>query len=149
MQVQCFLLQSTSYANEWPALCLFPNKRGAFLCSTRHTLRSLIISETEAKLNCCAARHKRGRLKHRCSRSMLPSPRVATTTKSSLQDLNHQYKWCKVEFFGGGGGGVGKHSSLFLWPKTPPPLTVSPSFNSFNPYPHPLSSSPLKSPGWG
>lgn len=119
MQVQCFLLQSTSYANEWPALCLFFSKRGAFLCSTRHTLRSLIISETEAKLNCCAARHKRGRLKHRCSRSMLLSPRVATTTKSSLQDLNHQYKWCKVEFFGGRLGEG--HSSLFLRPKTPPP----------------------------
>lgn len=30
MQVQCFVLQSTSYANEWPALCLFLDKRGAF-----------------------------------------------------------------------------------------------------------------------
>lgn len=144
MQVQCFLLQSTSYANEWPALCLFLNERGAFLCSTRHTLQSLIISETEAKLNCCAARHQRGRLKHRCSRSMLLSPRVATTTKSSLQDLNHQYKWCKVEVFWGG-----SIVPSFCGQKRPPPLAVSPSFNSFNPYPHPLSSSPLKSPGWG
>lgn len=121
MQVQCFLSQSTSYANEWPALCLFFNKRGAFfffLRSTRHTSQSLIISETEAKLNCCASATQEGPTATQVfTVNATVSPRGDNNKKlparleSSIQVVQ---SWI---FFW-----WGEHSSLFLRPKTSPPL---------------------------
>lgn len=56
MQVQCFVLQSTSYANEWPALCLFLNKRGALFVfnKTHFAILNYIGDRSQVELLCSA-----------------------------------------------------------------------------------------------